>query len=114
MTSSASSCGPRWTRLTDVPLPYDRVVATRKDVSGVPPQGGYVAKQCPVRAQWDLLRPCEPLPVSPVLERRFEAGRRFEAEVVAGLLPLHPDARVVAGEDRAGREAATVAAMTEG
>ena len=73
-----------------------------------------MAKQCPVRAQWDLIRPCEPLPVSRVLERRFEAGRRFEAEVVAGLLPLHPGACVVAGEDRAEREAATAAAMTAG
>ena len=66
-------------------------------MSEVPPQGGYLAKQCPVRAQWDVIRPCEPLPVPPVLERRFAAGRRFEAELVAGLVPLHPGACVVAG-----------------
>jgi predicted RecB family nuclease len=80
----------------------------------VPPQGGYVAKQCPVRAQWDLIRPCDPRPVSDVLERRFAAGRQFEADVVAGLLPLHPGACVVAGEDRDEREAATAAAMKAG
>ena len=67
-----------------------------------------------VRAQWDLIRPCDPLPVSRVLERRFAAGRRFEAEVVAGLAALHPDGCVVAEPDRDEREAATAAAMKAG
>ena len=86
----------------------------RYDVSEVPPQGGYLAKQCPVRAQWDVVRPCDPLPVSRVLERRFAAGRQFEAEVVARLVPLHPDVCVVAEPDRDEREAATAAAMKAG
>ena len=89
-------------------------MSTRCDTSGVPPQGGYVAKQCPVRAQWDIIRPCEPLPASPVLERRFSRGRQFEAEVAARLLALHPAAHIIPGQARAGRENATLGAMRAG
>ena len=47
------------------------------------------------RAQWDTVRPCEPLPDSPFLQRLFTRGRDFESEVVARLLELHPDALAV-------------------
>ena len=88
-----------------------RTMGTRYDVSSVPLQGGYVAKQCPVRAQNDALEPAEPLPPSPVLERRFLRGREFEAEVLAELLLLHPEAMIIEGANAGQVEAATTDAM---
>jgi predicted RecB family nuclease len=89
---------------------------TRYEVSGVQPQGGYVARQCPVRAQWNLIKPCDPLPPPPHLQRRFRRGLEFEAAVVGRLVGLHPAVRVISGEheDRRGREQATRVAMEAG
>ena len=85
---------------------------TRHDVTSVPLQGGYVAKQCPVRAQNDAIVPGEPLPPSSFQERLFKGGNDFEAEVFAELISLHPDAVVIGAEVHGPEsEAATLAAM---
>ena len=85
-------------------------MTTRYDISRVPPQGGYVAKQCPVRAQNDALHPAEPREPSAFRVRLFSRGREFEALVFEELLRLNPDAVVVdGGGDLA--EAATLEAM---
>jgi predicted RecB family nuclease len=89
-------------------------VTTRYDITAVPLQGGYVAKQCPVRAQWDFLQPGEPLSISPVVERRVARGREYEADAFAAVSALHPDSVVVDWADAATEEEATVAAMSAG
>jgi len=54
----------------------------RRDVSSVPPQGGYVAKQCPVRAQNDALYPdAERTPVGAFLQSLFDQGNAFEDRI---------------------------------
>ncbi len=86
-------------------------MSTRYDVANVPLQGGYVAKQCPVRAQNDTVRPSEPASPDPFLQRFFDKGKAFEADVVTDILRRHPAAFLVEGTDAEQREAATVAAM---
>lgn len=88
---------------------------TRYDVSTVAPQGGYVAKHCPVRAQLDVLRPTEPLAASAVAERRMARGRAFEVEVAAAVVALTPDAVMIDPRlERQSREDATAQAMAAG
>jgi len=66
-------------------------------------QGGYVAKQCPMRAQLDndTTHAAERAPVTPVQRARMDAGLAFEAEMfdrfrASGLRVLH----VPAGDAR--------------
>lgn len=92
-----------------------RSVPSRYDISTVAPQGGYVAKRCPVRAQLDVLHPVEPLAPSATAQRRMARGRAFEAEVVAALMDLHPQALIIDScLERQCREEATAQAMAGG
>lgn len=95
-----------WAKLPAMPV--------RLDVSAVPLQGAYPAKHCPVRAQNDVLRPCEPIPVSLFTQRLFDRGNAFEAETFAELMGTHPDAVMIDEVDSATRIVATVAAMDAG
>ena len=87
-------------------------MTTRYDVSEVPLQGGYVAKNCPVKAQNDFLHPAEPIPVDPFTQRLFDSGNAFEVEVFNELRGLHPKAVVIdKGAKYAEAQAETLAAM---
>jgi predicted RecB family nuclease len=88
-------------------------MSLRHDVSTVPLQGGYVAKQCPVRAQNDLLLPDTPAETAAFQQRLFDKGNAFEADVLAGLLAVQPEAVVVQGKGTEA-EAATLLAMQGG
>jgi predicted RecB family nuclease len=90
---------------------------TRRDVSAVPLQGGYAAKRCPVRVQFDVVPPSDvdPIPPSPGERLRMDAGNEFEVEVVAELVKLHPEAVVIDQSlVREAQQEATVAAMAAG
>lgn len=87
----------------------------RSDVSAVPPQGGYVAKRCPVRAQLDhdtTLTGVEQVSISDAQQSRIDAGIDFEREVLDEIHSAHPDAVEITGESRAEAQARTLAALT--
>lgn len=90
--------------------------APRRDVSAVRPQGGYAAKQCPLKVQYDVFPPAGVVPLEASLVDRFrmDAGNAFEAEVFASIVELHADAVTISGCSGRDAEDATVAAMQAG
>ncbi len=92
-------------------------MATRYDVDAVPPQGGYIAKQCPVVAH---LTNDPTIAVVPVerpqdAQLRMDRGVEFESRIFSDLAALHADAVVIDRDlDRARRESNTATAMREG
>ncbi|MDF1596006.1 MAG: TM0106 family RecB-like putative nuclease [Acidimicrobiia bacterium] len=93
------------------------IVPTRHDISTVPPQGGYIAKQCPVVAHLAN----DPTIDVVLIERpddvqlRMDRGIEFEVQIFAELSKLHPEATIVDRDSsRADREARTKAAMDGG
>ncbi len=85
----------------------------RYDTSAVPLQGGYVAKQCPVRAQNDVLVPGVRVDPGAFQQRLFDNGNAFEDITVAEILLGTPDTVVIEGGG-SDAEAATLAAMRVG
>jgi predicted RecB family nuclease len=88
-------------------------VTRRYDTSAVPLQGGYVAKQCPVRAQNDLLVPGVPVETGAFQQRLFDNGNAFEDISVAEILLGTPETVAIEGRG-VEAEDATLAAMRDG
>lgn len=65
------------------------------DLTAVPPQGGYVARRCPVRVQNDVLRPETPREPGLDVQRRLDHGVAFEATAISNLESLGVAGRVV-------------------
>ncbi|PZR80383.1 MAG: hypothetical protein DLM65_08070 [Candidatus Aeolococcus gillhamiae] len=88
-------------------------MTTRYDVSKVPLQGGYVAKQCPVRAQNDAIVPGVRLAPDTFQQRLIDQGVAFETDVVAELVAAQPAAVIIEGGGEIA-EVATLEAMRAG
>lgn len=91
--------------------------APRLDVSEVPPRGGYVARRCPLRVQYELFPPVGVEPGQPAdVERlRAEARAAFRAEVLDEVRALQPNSVTIDDEQPATMQVgATLLAMGEG
>ncbi len=80
----------------------------------ITPRNAYFAKDCPQRVQLEVLRPCEPLPDPPFLQKLFTAGDEYEEDAFATLFTDVPGATVVAADDPGIREVLTTQALAGG
>ncbi len=80
----------------------------------ITPRNASFAKACPQRVQLDVLRPCEPLPPPPFLEKLFRAGHDYEDQTNEGLCADVEGARLIEVEDPDAREWQTTQAVTGG
>ena len=78
------------------------------------PRDAYFAKSCPQAVQLDVLRPCEPLPASPFLQKLIRAGHEYEDETFADLFDGVAGAVVIDAEDPDAREWHTTQAAAQG
>lgn len=91
--------------------------APRLDVSGVPPRGGYVARRCPLRVQYEVFPPVGVEPGRPAdVERlRAEARAAFRSEVLDEIRSLHPNSVTIDDRQSATMQVGqTLVAMGEG
>jgi predicted RecB family nuclease len=80
------------------------------------PQGSYFAKRCPERVQLDVLRPCEPLEDSLLMQQLAAKGNEFEADIFDEMAEGIFGAEVVERDpdDRPAWERATMSALSSG
>ena len=80
----------------------------------VTPRDAYFAKMCPERVQLDVLRPCEPAPIPPFLQKLIAAGIEYEDDTVEVLFTEVEGAVVVEAEDPGSRERQTLGVLAGG
>lgn len=119
MTDDGHDVGPAPVEPVETVLDPDRPdrYQPRFDVSGVAPQGGYVAKRCPVRVQFDRFPPADSVALAPSVgaRLRMDQGIAFERAVVAELVDRHPGAAVVdLSQVEAEQQASTAEALAAG
>lgn len=80
----------------------------------ITPRNAYFAKECPQRIQLEVLRPCEPLPESPFLQKLFRSGEEHEDETFEALFEGVNGAVVIRADDPDAREFHTLQAFGAG